>query len=66
MQEGSIENVIQDNIGWIVEIYKNQSTLKVLCHKLNGKIYYGDIDALEYHSEGNEVRKITKTKVVFN
>lgn len=66
MQEGSFKSIIEDNVGWIVEIQSKQLLLKVLCHKFNGKIYYGNIDALEYHLEGKEVRKITKTWVVFN
>lgn len=68
MQERDRESIIEEvksNLGWIVEIERGLLKLKVLCAKTNDKIYYGDKDAVEYHLEGKEVRKITKTWVVF-
>ncbi len=69
MQERDRESIIEElnsNLGWIVEIEKNNSRkLKVLCMKIGEKIYYGNIDGMDYHLDGREVKKITKTTVVF-
>lgn len=69
MQERERESIIKEinsNLGWIVEIEKNNyRKLKVLCSKIGEKIYYGNIDAMDYHLQGKEVKKITKTTVVF-